>query len=69
MLYLNGNAFRARIEGGWASTQQVDRYAKLAPDTMLKEIKAAWGMGKAGVRPPPATEAKACRAGQEVAHS
>jgi integrase len=44
MLYLNGNAFRLRIEGGWASTDQVDRYAKLVPDSMLPEIKAAWGL-------------------------
>lgn len=36
---------RLRDEGGWGTIAQVERYAKLAPETMLPGIRSAWGMG------------------------
>ena len=35
---------KLREEGGWRTVKMVERYAKLAPETMRHEIEVFWGM-------------------------
>jgi integrase len=37
---------KLRDDGGWSSISQVERYAKLAPQGLVPEILAFWGMTK-----------------------
>lgn len=41
---------RLKEEGGWQSVALVERYAKLAPEALLPEILAVWGMTDSPIR-------------------
>ena len=45
---LHRDLLRLRRDGGWQTVSQVERYAKLAPDALVPEIRAAWGLPKVG---------------------
>jgi integrase len=40
---VNKNLKKLKEDGGWESLEMADRYAHLAPDSMLAEILAFWG--------------------------
>jgi integrase len=48
---LHRDLLRLKADGDWSSVSLVERYAKLAPETMAPGIRAAWGvLGKISVR-------------------
>jgi integrase len=50
---------RLRDEGGWASLDQVERYTKLAPETILPGVLAAWGLPAPNLAHQPARQVTA----------
>ena len=50
---------RLRDEGGWSTIAQVERYAKLVPETMLPGIMDAWALGTISAQPETRTAKKA----------
>ncbi len=44
------DAMKLRDEGGWKTISQVERYAKLAPQSLVPAILAFWGIGAPAVQ-------------------